>query len=302
MNRSKHTHMMKRPVLASSLTACLCLGFAAPLLAASAPDTGKAREALGDTNAGAKTKPAQKCLRDLRVMDTQMQKDGYWLNGNGYGYAYGYPMFGGYDNVARGASTSGSNPEATGYWRVRPGYEMRTLIASANILAQRGQQQACEALLTASREIYKGYAADLHNGYAPRIDTAGWQRQQIASAQPVTAATVAFRSDQLVGTDVVTPQNESIGTIKDIVMSPQTGKIAYLVIGRGGFFGIDEKYVPVPWDDFKTTSGSSLLVLDTTRSNIDTAPQVKEAQFSPHGDFDSESKKVDDYWKAHPSK
>jgi hypothetical protein len=105
----------------------------------------------------------------------------------------------------------------------------------------------------------------------------------------------------LVGTEVRGAQNEALGSVEDLVMSSQTGKIAYVVIARGGIFGIDEKYVPVPWEDFKIATNLKLLVLGTTKAVLDTAPLATKQQFSTPEQFEQVSQKVDAYWKTHLS-
>ena len=289
---------MKRSTLAGSVAACFCLGLVAPALAAEPNATGTVNRPSPDEKNVSAIKPAEKCLSDLHAFDNQMEKDGYWLVGSGYGY--GYPVSGaGYEF---GFPMGGYLPAtATGYQNARPGYEIRILVASAHILARHGQQQPCEDVLATTRNIYNLYVTDLHSEGARIVDMPGWRQQQIATAQPVTSNNTSFRSDQLLGTDVRTPHNEALGSIDDIVIRPQTGKIAYLVIARGGIFGIGEKYVPVPWEGFKASPNANLLVLDTTKDTMNAAPQVSHDQFTTNGHFEQESQKVDAYWKAHLS-
>lgn len=299
MRRNYEMRPVKPSTLGSTLAAAVCLGLAVPLVSAQTAQSPPARPSPAQAAAATGTQPAQKCASDLRAFDGAMQKDGYWLHGSGYGY--GYPLYGyghGYGDL--GAMGTGSAPAAIGHGRMRPGYEIRTLIASANILAESGQQQACEAVLVAARDIYKLYAADLAKSGVPRADGAVWRRQQIAAAQPVGVANTAYRTDQLIGADVVNSKGEDLGSVGDIVVSPQTGKFAYLVIGRGGVFGIGEKYVPVPWDHFKATAGANFLVLDTTKRGLDGAPRVKSSHSTTaYDNFGDQSQKVDEYWKAH---
>jgi sporulation protein YlmC with PRC-barrel domain len=229
---------MKRAALVGPVATFLCFGLAAPLFAAEPVVAGAATNAApGDKVVALATKPAETCLNDLRAFHDQMQKDGYWLGGSGD--AYGHPVGGagygyGYEMGQYPSATMGRYPNAC------PGYEIRMLVAAANILARHGQQQPCEDVLATTKNIYTIYVADLHESGAPRAGEPRWRQEEIAGAQPVTNNSNSFRSDQLLGTDVRTPQNDALGSIDDLVMNPQTGKIAYLVIARGGIFGIGE--------------------------------------------------------------
>ena len=301
MNLNPHSKTMQRPLLVALMTAALSLTTAAPLHAATPEPAKPAKPEKAAAATPSAPKPARQCLTDLNAFQDQMQKDGYWRGVSGYGY--GYPMYGyAYDaGMPSPAMTSAGASGVAAYWRARPGYEVRTLLAATQIMAQHGQQASCEALLGETRNIYSRYAADMRSGQVPR-DVSGWREAQLAAAQPVAGQDVAYRSDQLIGTEVLSPKGDTLGSVDDLVLSPQTGKIAYLVIARGGLFGFDEKYVPVPWGHFKATAGAKMLVLDTTKADMTAAPHVKENRFSAANDFDKQSQKVDAYWAAHPAK
>lgn len=107
----------KRSTLARSLAACFVLVFPLPLLAAEAQETGVDNQLSSGEVSVSATEPADKCLSDLRALDSQMQQDGYWLGGYGTGdpgLGYGYPLGGyGYEY--------GSDPHGTAAAAIRAG-------------------------------------------------------------------------------------------------------------------------------------------------------------------------------------
>ncbi len=130
-------------------------------------------------------------------------------------------------------------------------------MASANILARHGQQQPCEDVLTATRGLYKSYLSDMQKDGFPPVDMLGWRQREIAAAGPINGSNVAFRSLELLGAEVRSPDGVALGTVDDLVVNPETGRLGYLVIARGGFFGFDETLIPIPWDDFRLFSSAS---------------------------------------------
>jgi len=87
------------------------------------------------------------------------------------------------------------------------------------------------------------------------------------------------RASEIIGMNIDSSKNESIGEVEDLVLDPSSGKVRYAAISVGGFLGIGDKLVAVPWQslEFKENSdGDTRLTLDTTREKLKTAPGFKE--------------------------
>src|SRR5689334_24820353 len=62
-----------------------------------------------------------------------------------------------------------------------------------------------------------------------------------------------WRASKVVGLNVYNDKNESVGSINDL-LTDKSGKIVAVVIGVGGFLGVGEHLVAVPFDKVKFSS------------------------------------------------
>jgi sporulation protein YlmC with PRC-barrel domain len=74
------------------------------------------------------------------------------------------------------------------------------------------------------------------------------------NAAPTAASDQSFQGDwrasKVVGLSVYTDNNESLGSINDLLMD-KSGNIKAVVLGVGGFLGVGEHLVAVPFDKIK---------------------------------------------------
>lgn len=70
-------------------------------------------------------------------------------------------------------------------------------------------------------------------------------------------------ASDLIGTRVVSANNESIGDINDVIVD-RNGQVMAVVVGVGGFLGIGEKDVAVPFKSLEFASSQQASAMDNT--------------------------------------
>ena len=76
----------------------------------------------------------------------------------------------------------------------------------------------------------------------------------------------------LTGDNVVNRQNEDLGTIEELMIDTENGRIAYAVLSFGGFLGMGDKLFAIPWNALTVDTGERRFVLDVDRSKLELAP------------------------------
>lgn len=115
----------------------------------------------------------------------------------------------------------------------------------------------------------------------------------------------ACRATSLIGMKVENKAGEKLGSIEDLVLDAKTGTIRYAALARGGFLGIGEKLVAVPWNafEYQTTAreqrafrgerqpetgvvseGRGALILDIDAKTLEKHPGFKADNWPASGD------------------
>lgn len=92
------------------------------------------------------------------------------------------------------------------------------------------------------------------------------------SNQVDVPCTTILGSSKLNGDDVYNPKGEKLGSIKEIMLDIQNGKVAYAVLSFGGFLSMGEKLFAVPWGALKVDLKNKRFIFDIDEDRLKNAP------------------------------
>ncbi len=84
------------------------------------------------------------------------------------------------------------------------------------------------------------------------------------------------RASKLIGSTVKSSDGGNLGTIYDIVLTPDLNSVSYIALSRGGAFGLGRNLYAVPWSALKTGLGHTYY-LPITVSHLEATEGFKEA-------------------------
>lgn len=90
-------------------------------------------------------------------------------------------------------------------------------------------------------------------------------------------------ASQIIGSPVTNPAGETLGGVNNLLVNVD-GEIEGIIIGIGGFLGIAQKNVAVPFDQVSRTTGQDgkvVMVLDTDKAALEAAPDFVTADNKP---------------------
>jgi len=86
-----------------------------------------------------------------------------------------------------------------------------------------------------------------------------------ASNDARKACEQTHRASKIIGSEVRNPQDQKVGSVKDLVIAdPASGTISHVVVAVGGVMGMGDKLFAVPFSELHRAPGKNYLVLSTS--------------------------------------
>ena len=130
---------------------------------------------------------------------------------------------------------------------------------------------------------------------------------QADAAQTIPSTTQShslIASDRVEGTAVRRSDGGKVGTIERLMIDKLSGNVAYAVLSFGGFLGMGQKHLPIPWARLTYDRSLGGYHLDLREEELSHAPWFEAGKDFDWGDRSQEIAihnfyKVPPYWGAY---
>ena len=126
--------------------------------------------------------------------------------------------------------------------------------------------------MTRSITLLAGAAVIAVGLSSPAFSQGAPQTLSLMKVDPQSVAT-GYRTSKVVGSTVVNEANETVGTIDDLIVTPNE-KVPFAVLSVGGFLGMGTKYVVVPFSALQVKD-KQMVLLGATKDSLKGLPEFK---------------------------
>jgi hypothetical protein len=109
-------------------------------------------------------------------------------------------------------------------------------------------------------------------GAAPASAQGKPQTVTLVKVDPASVSR-GYRTSKVVGSTVVNEANQTVGTIDDLLVTPNE-KVPFAVLSVGGFLGLGTKYVVVPFSSLEIQD-KSMMLRGATKDSLKGLPDFK---------------------------
>lgn len=110
---------------------------------------------------------------------------------------------------------------------------------------------------------------------APSVQAQGAPQTVQLMKVDVVRISTGYRASKVIGSSVVNEGGDTVGKIDDIIVGPD-GKAPFVVLSVGGFLGVGDKLIVLPYEQMKN-DGKKFMLPGATMDSLKALPEFKYA-------------------------
>lgn len=162
--------------------------------------------------------------------------------------------------------------------------DIRKLRDAARILERNGREEECRNVVAAMEEILENPDAE-ESASNRTMDRDTWFKSEldrVKTAQPVGQLKEPLRAKAVLGADIRNNSNADLGEVEDFVLNPADGKVQSVIMSHGGFLGMGDEQIAVPWQELRVAGKEDdrVFILNISEEAMKNAPRYKRGEWS----------------------
>jgi sporulation protein YlmC with PRC-barrel domain len=96
-----------------------------------------------------------------------------------------------------------------------------------------------------------------------------------------------LQATAVIGNTVVNPAGEQLGSLKELVIDLEDGRVAYAVLSFGGFMGRGDKLFAIPWEALVLNPKDHTFTLDVEKEVLKEAPGFDKDRWPDNATYEA---------------